>query len=423
MLAATGERSGRLVFGGCDIRIYPFADCIKEEISTMTKIRIQAKGVMLAAVAVCALLTAGCQGHTPQAAADNYLTNLKLYNYPYTYQAMTHQDQVDRTMDQFLTEIPMAPDVSKDWFKGILLKYDYKVGDAKIDGDKAIVTVSVTQPDLALWERTVDAGLTGDQTPDSTAQKNLTENTYPKITYDDTMVMMKNPADGEWRLLVDFPTRENIIKEHKDAVDLYHQHEYDKAIAAYQKIIDELDKNPSTGGAGLKYQYGRELADIQNAQKQLADAQAYIPKIVLSDVDMKMSASRVPGIFGKMTNSGDKPIDEVQFTVTYSEGKGKTKKQVFSEVHTPIATPLEFTNFGRPVLPFVPGETRNFGFRLTATPEIQQRATPDLTVTSIVFTQSGAPLPKPAAPSPSPGASPAAAGSAAAAAPAAAASH
>ena len=75
-------------------------------------------------------------------AADNYLTNLKLYNYPYTYQALTHQDQVDRTMDQFLEEIPMAPDVSKDWFKGVLRAYDYKVGDAKIDGDKAIVTVS-----------------------------------------------------------------------------------------------------------------------------------------------------------------------------------------------------------------------------------------------------------------------------------------
>jgi len=134
---------------------------------------------------------------------------------------------------------------------------------------------------------------------------------------------------------------------------------------------------------------------------------------------MKMSASRVPGIFGKMTNSGDKPIDEVQFTVTYTEGKGKTKKEVFSEVHVPIATPLEFNNFGRPVLPFVPGETRTFGFRLTAPTDIQQKATPDLTVTSIVFTQSGAPLPKPAAPSPSPGASPAA-GASAAAAPAAA---
>jgi hypothetical protein len=79
-----------------------------------------------------------------------------------------------------------------------------------------------------------------------------------------------------------------------------------------------------------------------------------------------------------------------------------------------VATPLEFTNFGRPVLPFVPGETRSFGFRLTASPEVQQKATPDLTVTSIVFTQSSAPLPKPATPTPTEAASPAAAASAAA---------
>ena len=137
---------------------------------------------------------------------------------------------------------------------------------------------------------------------------------------------------------------------------------------------------------------------------------------------MKMSASRVPGIFGKMTNSGDKAIDEVEFTVTYYEGKGKNKKAVFTEVHSPIATLLEFTNFGRPVRPFMPGETRDFGFRLTAAPEVQQKATPDLTVTSIVFTQSSAPLPSPATPTPSPGASPAATGSAAPA-PAGAASH
>ena len=389
----------------------------------MTKIRIHAKAAMFTAAAVCLFLLPGCQGHSPQSAANNYLDNLKLYNYPAAYQALSHQDQVDRTVDQFLTEVPMAPDVSKDWFKGILRTYEYKVGDAKVDGDKAIVTVSVTRPDLALWERTVDAGISGEQTSDSVAQKNLTEKTYPKVTYDDNMVMVNQ--GGEWRLLINFPFRENILKEHKDAVDLYHKHDYDKAIAAYQKIIDELDKEPATGNGGLKFQYGRELADIQNAQKQLSDAQAYVPKIVLSDVDMKMSASRVPGIFGKMTNSGDKAIDEVQFTVTYYEGKGKKKKDVFTEVHTPVATALEFTNFGRPVLPFVPGETRSFGFRLTAPTDVQQKATPDLTVTSIVFTQSGAPLPKPAAQpsaSGSPGASPAA-GASAAAAPAAAASH
>lgn len=383
----------------------------------MTMSRIQAKGAMLAAGVVCAFLMAGCQGHTPQGAAQTYLSNLKLYNYPGCYQALSHQDQLDRTMDQFLVEIPMAPEVSRDWFKGVLRTYDYKVGDSKTDGGKATVTVSVTRPDLALWERTVDASLSGSATPDSIAQKNLAEGTYPKISYDDNLVLVNE--GGEWRLLVNFPFKENIVKEHKDAVDLYHKHDYDKAIAAYQKILDELDKEQATGNTGLKFQYGRELADIQSAQKQIPDAQAYVPKIVLSDVDMKMSASRVPGIFGKMTNSGDKAIDEVQFTVTYTEGKGKNKKEVFSEVHTPVATPLEFNNFGRPVLPFVPGETRSFGFRLTAATDIQQKATPDLTVTSIVFTQSSAPLPKPAAPSPTPapGASPAAAASAPAAAP------
>ncbi len=381
----------------------------------MTMSRIQAKGAMLAAGVVCAFLMAGCQGHTPQSAAQTYLSNLKFYNYPACYQALSHQDQLDRTMDQFLVEIPMAPEVSRDWFKGVLRAYDYKVGESKTDGGKAIVTVNVTRPDLALWERTVDASLSGSATPDSIAQKNLAEATYPKVSYDDNLVLVNE--GGEWRLLVNFPFKENIVKEHKDAVDLYHKHDYDKAIAAYQKILDELDKEQATGNAGLKFQYGRELADIQSAQKQISDAQAYVPKIVLSDVDMKMSASRVPGIFGKMTNSGDKAIDEVQFTVSYTEGKGKNKKEVFSEVHTPIATPLEFNNFGRPVLPFVPGETRSFGFRLTAATDIQQKATPDLTVTSIVFTQSSAPLPKPAAPSPTPGASPAAAASAPAAAP------
>ncbi|MDO8434801.1 MAG: hypothetical protein Q7S58_20580 [Candidatus Binatus sp.] len=381
----------------------------------MTKSRIQARGILLATALFCAMFLAACGGKTPGSAAETYLQNLKIYNYPKLYQAMSHQDQVDRTLDQFLLAVPMAPDVNKDWFKAMVRAYDYKVGEAKIDGNNANVTVSVTRPDLKLWERTVDASISGDQTPDAAAQKNLEEKTYPKVTYDDNMAMVKQ--GDEWKVLVNFPFREKILKEHKEAVDLYHKHDYDKAVAAYQTIIDELDKEPATGNAGLKFQYGKELADIQNIQKQISEAQAYIPKIALSDVDMKMAASRVPGIFGKMTNTGDKAIDELQMTVTYSEGKGKKKKDVFSEVHTPVATPMEFTNFMRPVLPFVPGETRSFGFRLTAPADVQQKATPDLNVTAVVFTQSSAPLPKPKeAPSatPSAGASPAAAASAAA---------
>ncbi|HXW82854.1 MAG TPA: hypothetical protein VEJ86_00475, partial [Candidatus Binataceae bacterium] len=323
---------------------------------------------LLASAAMLAGMFAGCGGNSPESAANTYLNNLKLFNYPACYQMLSHQDQLDRTIDDFLKQIPLAPDVTPDWFKSILHATDYQVGQATMNGDKAIVPIKVTRPDLALWERTIDAQLGPNETADSVAQKQLTESTYPKVTYDDNMVLVKQGND--WRLLVDYPEKDKIASMHKDAIEAYHKHDYDKAAQAYQGVLAELDKNPATGNDGLKFLYGRELADVQAAQKEIPDAQAYVPKIVLSDVDMKMSASRVPGIFGKMTNSGDKAIDEVQFTVTYYEGKGKKKKEVFSEVHIPVATPLEFTDFSRPALPFVPGETRTFGFRLTAPADI-----------------------------------------------------
>jgi hypothetical protein len=372
--------------------------------------------------ALSVLLVAGCSGHSPSGVAQKYLDDLKMYNYPACYDALSQQDKVDRTLDQFLTRVPLAPDVSRDWFKSVLHAVNYKVGEAKVDGDKASVPVEVTRPDLPLWERTIDAQLGTNDGADVVAQKDLTDNSFPKMTYTDNFALVKNP-DGSWKIFVDFPAKEAIAKIHHDAIEAYHKHNYDQAIQLYQQALAELDKEQATGNDGLKFVYNRELQDVQGAKAAIPDAQAYIPKIVLSDVEMKMSASRVPGIFGNMTNSGDKAIDEVQFTVTYFEGRGKRKKQVFQELHIPVATPLEFTDFSRPVLPFVPGETRKFGFRLTAPPDIQQKATPDLEVTSLVFTHSKAPLPKAptptptASPTPAAGASPAAAASAAAAPP------
>jgi len=373
--------------------------------------------VIVATILVGATLS-GCGGG-PQKAAQNYVDNLKLFNYPYCYQALSHQDQLDRTMDQFLTQIPLAPDVSRDWFKGILGSEEFAIGDTKQEGDnKAVVTVKVTRPDLALWERTIDATTDPNSGPDQAAQKMLTEKSFPKAVYDDDIVLMKEGND--WKIFYDYGQKDSIEKKHKEAIDAYHKHDYDKAIAAYQAAIAEADKGEATGNAGIKYRLQKELDDVNAVKAQIPEGQAYVPKLALSNVDMKMAASRVPGIFGSITNNGDKAIDEVVCTVTYSEGKGNKKKQVFSEEHTIVVTPIEFVNFSRPVLPFVPGETRSFGFKLTAPPDVQNKASPDLEITGIVFTQSKAPLPKPQAPpSPSPAASPAAGGSPAAAASAA----
>src|SRR5690349_8855195 len=118
------------------------------------------------AFAVAAMLS-GCGGGGPARTAQNYVDNLKLYNYPACYNSLSHQDQIDRTIDQFLTNIPLTPSVSRDWFKAVIRATDYQVGDTKKEGDnKAVVTVKVTRPDLPVWERTIDATIEPGGAPD-----------------------------------------------------------------------------------------------------------------------------------------------------------------------------------------------------------------------------------------------------------------
>jgi hypothetical protein len=364
---------------------------------------INRRGLIIACAAVLAAILSGCS-RGPESNAQAYVDDLKLYNYPACYDLLSQQDKIDRTLDQFLAEIPLAPVVNRDWFKAIVQATTFEVGSVKTLGpDKAVVEVKVTRPDLPLWERTIDAETGPNQDASSLAQKSLTEGTFPKLSYEDDIAMVKQPTG--WKIFVDFPAREAIFKEHAEAVKAYHDHDYDKAIALYQQILQDLDKEQATGNEGLKFIYQRELNDIQNVKNQMADAKAYVSNLKLANVDRKMAASGVPAIFGTVTNGGDKPVDEVVCTVSYYEGKGKRRKMVYSEDHTIVATPLEFINFDRPVLPFIPGETRKFGFKLNAPVQIQQKAKPDLEVTGVAFTQSKAPLPKPQ-PTPAPEASP-----------------
>jgi len=337
-------------------------------------------------VVLGAILISGC-ARNPKSDAETYLGSLKLFNYPACYEMLSHQDRLDRTLEQFLTEIPMAPDVSREWFRAIEAKMNYTVGDATVDGERAIVTVKVTMPDLALWERMLDAEQNAKQPLEKRAQESLQQNSFPVVTYDDAVVMVRG-RDG-WKVMADFPSKESAAKLHKHAVELYHEYDYDGAIAAYNDLIAELGKVQATGNRGLAFRYERERQMVENAKAQSTEAQAYLTKVLLTNVDMKMSAAQVPGVFGQITNGGDKPLDQVRIAVTFYSGKGGRRKAVFREEHTPVATPIEFTNFSRDVTPFAPNQTRDFGFKLTAPAEIQRTAKGDVTVTTVAFSQFG----------------------------------
>src|SRR4029077_18997809 len=162
-----------------------------------------------------------------------------------------------------------------------------------------------------------------------------------------------------------------------------------------QALIVHLDQQEFefSGSRGLKFFFKRRLKAIDDIQAELPATRAYIPKLVLSDVAVKMSEARVPAIFGRITNAGVRGIDEVRLTLTYYAVLGAHQKSLHQESHSVIVTPIEFIGFIRPVLPLVPGETRDFGFELIAAAQIQQQAAASLPVGSMVFTQSKAPLP------------------------------
>jgi hypothetical protein len=345
---------------------------------------------------VATLVFGGCERNAPRKAALRYLENLHESNYAACYGMLSDQDRQDRTLAEFLTEIPLAPDVGPAWFHPVLRTLQFDLGDGRRDGVNAAVPVTITAPDLPLWERTLDASARRDRGGGENAARSLEADDYPKIAYGDVIYLRREHR--HWHVVADLAEREHIVDLHREAIVDYHQYDYAKVISAYQTMLADLDRLKATGAAGLATRYRAELAAVKAVQEEIPASTAYAAKkVILGDVAMRMSEERVPAIFGSIANAGDRAIDGVQIAVTWYEGRGKNLKAAYIEKHPVVITPAEFTDFSLPVRPFVAGEKRPFGFILTAPVQVQQDAAPYVTVSAIVFTRSEAPLPKLAA--------------------------
>lgn len=297
---------------------------------------------------------------------------------------LTEGDRNAQPLGRFVAEIPLAPDVTQRWFGWMLNVTSYQIGEPVRQGDRMVVPVRVTAPDLPRFERTIEAVVGTDGEPLPVARRSLKDGDYPRLTYDDDIVMVKE--HHRWRMLVDFPAREQAAAMRHGALELYYQHDNDRAIATYEKAIATLDKAVGTGGRGLEFLYGRELAELRSLKTEAGAAAAYLPMLKLSGIGMKMSASHHPAVFGKITNTGSRLVDKVRMKVTFFQGHGKKRREVFSEEHTPVAMPVQFTDFTVRTLPLMPGETRDIGFELEAPVTAEEEADPYVAVSEIVFT-------------------------------------
>jgi hypothetical protein len=337
-------------------------------------------------LALLGLVMAGCARRLPRGIAERYLENLRQFNYPACYQLLSRKDHLERTLPEFLTEIPLAPDTSPIWFRPVLYLTHYELGAEQrgADGKTASVPVRITAPDLPRWERALNAAAGHDGVTTAAAQRSLDIGDYPRRTYDDKIFLVKD--DHHWRVAAGFAARDLIVERHRQAMNDYLGQRYDQAIPQWQSMIAELQQQAATSSLGLAARYGEELARIERLKAASVEAAAYDKRITLKGVAMKMSEDRMPAIFGEVRNSGDRPVDAIALAVTWYVGRGKDLKEMAREDHTVIVTPVEFTDFTESVVPFMPGESRPFGFALSAPASVQQVASPYVTVDSIAFT-------------------------------------
>lgn len=337
-------------------------------------------------IAIVGLMLAGCARRLPHGIAERYLENLRQFNYGGCYQLLSAQDRSGRTLAEFLTEIPLAPDVSPVWFRPLLHQTRFELGDEErsADGLTASVPVKITTPDRAAWERTLNAASGPAHLTAETAQRSLDTGDYPAWVYSDKIFLTKE--HHHWRVVAGFAARDRIVDQHRQAMNDYLEQRYDRAIPEWRAMIAELRNQAATGSAGLAEHYSHELTRILQLQDTRAEAKRYAAQIKLTGIAMKMAEDRVPGIFGTVTNSGKRPVDAIALTVSWYAGRGKDLRVIHHEEHAVVQTPIDFTDFTRSVLPLMPGESRPIGFILSAPQEVQQQASPYVTIGAIALT-------------------------------------
>jgi hypothetical protein len=369
--------------------------------------RILSLLLLLPLIFLGSLLFTGCLRRSPHGTAERYVESLQQFNYAKCYSLLSTQDRADRPLHQFLTEIPLSPDVGPVWFRPILHVMHFELGEEhrNPDGTSAYVPIRITALDLPLWERTLDANVGNDGSAAQLAHHSLATGTYPTVVYDDRIFLVKDPH--HWRVMAGFVPRDRLLERHRQAMMDFYDGRLDQAIAQLDSMISDLEQLPGTGNLGLAAHLRAERAEVARVKAQMPAATAYSAKLKLDGVAMRMAEGRVPAIFGEITNAGNTPIDELRLAVTWYQGHRQDLKVVQREEHAIIVTPIEFTEFSREVIPFLPGEKREFGFILSAPSEVQQNATPYVSVGSLAFTQIPAPLPKLDAPTSSPALRPA----------------
>ena len=335
------------------------------------------------------LALAGCARNGPRQAAQEYLLALKTGATSRCYAMLSEPERQKLSLPEFLAAPPLAPDVPAHWFEPLEQATQYRTEPSRIVRGLVVVPVAIRTPNLDLWQRLLSGA--GQPLP-ALIQQQLTRHSYPLLSYTDVMVLVKE--HHRWHLVAGFPIAARAAQLRQQAVAAFHNYDFERAAAIYHQILALLAEAPFTGNQGLALGYQREAALVENARSQRAQAQRYLGRLKITKVTRQPTRSGRAGIFGVITNQGQRSIDQLKLRVTFYSAVAGAPQAIYYEDHTPLAVPLGFVDFHPISPPFRPRAQLPFGLALHAPADIQANARVVVTPVDLILSADDGPPPK-----------------------------
>jgi len=290
---------------------------------------------------------------SPDEILNSYLNASLKGRYEESYSYVSAEDKAVKNLQNYLKENE-KPD--NPFAMAIASKVSYKIKKLEKSEKHATAEVEVTLPDFgSIFSDVMGAALKsafggGDEKEMEKVLAKKFESGEVPLTTEEKIFKLIKGKDG-WKVFLDWES-EKIKKEKQ---------------AKIQKLMDEaknLKKSMKLHGAVQKYEQILELdSEMVSAKKNLEDTKkeiitfkekrTYLKSVVLYDFKAKYyktySEKTVPGIEFKLTNKGNRTLNEVEVTVYFKDASGTIIAE--EDYHPVLVTKYSFGGNNKPLKP------------------------------------------------------------------------
>ncbi len=303
-------------------------------------------------------LVASCaRQDSPNVVIEKYFNAYSNLRYEEAYSYLSSSDKVAMPLPEYKSTMNSAGPFAA----ALAGKFTYKVRDLKVSGKAATATVDITGPDVTammgeLMAAAFSSAFSGQGSTNETMEKvaaaKLKSGSLPTATVPQEVNLVKE-KDG-WKILNNFEQGKKIEQLKLEAESLEGEKKLEAAKLKYEAIF-KLD--------GKAIYAGEKINQLNKDIEHFKEAQAYIDKVEVRNLEVADSMFEGKGVFGEIKNLGDRTLTQVEITIFFLDDAGK---DIYEKKYHPVM--VSDFSFGSSNEPLKPNYSTKFGCKTEGAP-------------------------------------------------------